>query len=201
VAFEYGVDHRIYKPRAIERRRDTVIYYARQETARRAVPIGLLALAELHRRQPNVQIALFGSAYPIHTSFPHVHLDILDPDVLAWLYSEATAGLCLSLTNFSLMPKEMMACGLPCVDLAGASAESIFGQTGPLELAELNPIAIADALERLLTDEELWEHRSEAGLEYVKLQSWDHAADSVEVGIRHALRIRESGVDDPGVPK
>ena len=85
-----------------------------------------------------------------------------------------------------------MACGLPCVDLAGASAESIFGQTGPLELAELNPIAIADALERLLGDQELWEHRSEAGLEYVKLQTWDRAADSVEVGIRHALRIREA---------
>ena len=103
----------------------------------------------------------------------------------------------LSMTNFSLIPKEMIACGLPCVDVAGASAESIFGKAGPLELAELNPVAIADALERLLTDRELWEHRSQAGLEYVKHQTWDRAADAVEAGIRHALRMREtSGVSN-----
>ena len=61
------------------------------------------------------------------------------------LYSEATVGLCLSLTNFSLMPKEMLACGLPCVELAGISAESIFGEDGPLELAPLDSNRIADA--------------------------------------------------------
>ena len=75
---------------------------------------------------------------------------MLSPTQLAWLYSEATVGLCLSLTNFSLMPKEMLACGLPCVELAGISAESIFGADGPLELASLDPIALADAIERLL---------------------------------------------------
>jgi glycosyltransferase involved in cell wall biosynthesis len=190
-AFEYGVDHQVYQPRPTERRRDTVIYYARRETARRAVPIGLMALAELRRRRPDVTIALFGSEGPVATSFPYVHLGILDPEQLSWLYSETTAGLCLSLTNFSVIPKEMMACGLPCIELAGASAESIFGRDGPLELAALDPSAIADAVERLLSDAELWERRSKAGLEYVAVHSWDRAADTVEAGIRHALRLRE----------
>jgi glycosyltransferase involved in cell wall biosynthesis len=193
-AFEYGVDHEIYRPRPVSRRTDTVIYYARSETPRRAVPIGLMALAELHRRRPDVRIALFGSTFPMRTPFPHVQLGILDPVELSWLYSEATAGLCLSLTNFSLMPKEMMACGLPCVELAGASAESIFGRSGPLELAELNPLAIADALERLLSDRERWEFRSQAGLEFVRVHTWDRAADEVESAIRHALARREAPV-------
>ena len=51
------------------------------------------------------------------------------PHQLARLFCEATVGLCLSLTNYSLIPKEMLACGLPCVDLRGASAESVFGPT------------------------------------------------------------------------
>ena len=191
-AFEYGVDHDVYKPRPIRRQLDTVVYYARHETARRAVPVGLMALAELHRRRPDVRLALFGSSQFIHTSFPYVHLGILSPEQLSWLYSEATAGLCLSLTNFSLMPKEMMACGLPCVELAGASAESIFGRTGPLELAELRPMAIADALERLLTERDLWEHRSKTGLDFVSVHTWDRATDAVESGIRHALTLREA---------
>src|SRR5207248_8453132 len=140
--------------------------YSRHETPRRAVPIGLLALAELHRRRPDVRIALFGSRYPTDTSFPHMELGVLDPVELSWLYSEATVGLCLSLTNFSLMPKEMLACGLPCVELAGVSAESIFGSAGPLALAPLNPDQVADALERLLDDRSEWERRSRAGIEF-----------------------------------
>ena len=191
-AFEYGVDHEVYRPRPVLRRRDTVIYYARFETARRAVPIGLLALEELYRRRPDVRIVLFGTEGPIDTSFPYEHMGILSPEQLAWLYSEATAGLCISLTNFSLMPKEMMACGLPCVELAGASAESIFGQGGPLELSELDPFAMADHLERLLNDQQLWDRRSQNGLEYVTAHTWDAAANAVEAGIRHALALREA---------
>jgi glycosyltransferase involved in cell wall biosynthesis len=194
--FEYGVNHDVYQPRPIKRREDTVVYYARHETPRRAVPIGLMALAELHRRRPDIRFALFGTKDRIHTSFPYRHLGVVDPGQLSWLYSEATAGLCLSLTNFSLTPKEMMACGLPCVELAGASAESIFGTTGPLELAPLDPTAIADALERLLDDRTRWEHRSSAGLEYVAAHTWDKATDQVEAGLRRALRLREASMDD-----
>jgi glycosyltransferase involved in cell wall biosynthesis len=93
------------------------------------------------------------------------------------------------------MPKEMMACGLPCVELAGASAESIFGADGPLELAPLDPFAIADALERLLTDEDRWNERSQRGLGFVRVHTWERAADAVEAGIRHALRLRERSLE------
>ena len=86
-----------------------------------------------------------------------------------------------------------MACGLPCVEVAGASAESIFGREGPLELASLDPGSIADALERLLDDRALWERRSEAGLAYVAAHTWDRATDEVEAGLRRALRQREAG--------
>src|ERR1700744_3066232 len=144
----------------VSRRRDTVIYYARHVTPRRAVPVGLMALAELHRRRPDLRIGLFGAEGGLESPSPSEHLGVLPPPQLATLYSEATVGLCLSLTNFSLMPKEMLACGLPCVERAGVSAESIFGPDGPLELAPLEPIALADALERLLLDRGLRERHS-----------------------------------------
>ena len=190
-AFQLGVDHDTYHPRPVARRVDTVVYYARYATPRRAVPIGLMALAELHRRRPDVRIVLFGTDEVLDASFPYEHIDVLSPTQLSWLYSEATVGLCLSLTNFSLMPKEMLACGLPCVELAGISAESIFGSDGPLELAPFEPQAIADALERLLDDREHWQRRSQAGIEFVASHTWDHATDEVEAGLRHALRERE----------
>jgi glycosyltransferase involved in cell wall biosynthesis/GT2 family glycosyltransferase len=190
-AFQLGVDSETYRPLPVDRRSDTVIYYARHATPRRAVPIGLMALAELHRRLPDVRIVLFGTDKPLHAAFPYEHLAVLTPRQLARLYSEATAGLCLSLTNFSLMPKEMLACGLPCVELSGVSAESIFGEDGPLDLALLEPQALADALERLIVDRDRSQRRSYEGIEFVASHTWDHATDEVEAGLRHALRERE----------
>jgi glycosyltransferase involved in cell wall biosynthesis len=191
-AFQLGVEGDTYRPLPVERRRDTVVYYARHSTPRRAVPIGLMALAELYRRRPDVRIVLFGTDKPLHAAFPYEHMGVLSPPQLARLYSEATVGLCLSLTNFSLMPKEMLACGLPCVELAGVSAESIFGEDGALDLAPLDPPRIADALERLLADRALWERRSREGREFVASHTWERATDEVEAGLRHALRERET---------
>jgi O-antigen biosynthesis protein len=190
-AFELGANHDVYRRREVERRRDTVVYYARHTTPRRAVPVGLMALTELKRRRPDTRIVLFGAGEPPHAAFPYEHLGVLSPEQLSSLYSQATVGLCLSLTNFSLMPKEMLACGLPCVELAGVSAESIFGSDGPIELAELDPDRIADAMERLLDDRELWERRSREGIEFVASHTWEQATDQVEAGLRHALRERE----------
>ena len=188
--FDFGVDFDAYTPRPIERRRDTVIFYARAITERRAVPLGLLALEELHRRRPDVRIQLFGELDPIETRFPYEHLGIEAPEALSWRYSEATAGVVLSMTNYSLIPKEMLACGLPCVDLAGYPSEATFGADGPVELAAFDPLALCAAIERLLDDQQRWEQRSRAGLEFVSGHTWDRAADQVEAGLRNALRLR-----------
>jgi len=189
--FRFGVDHDVYRPLPLERRRDTILFYSRDVTPRRAVPLGLLALDELWRRRQDVRIVLFGDHEPTDTTFPYEHLGIVGTGELARRYNEATVGLCLSLTNYSLIPQEMLACGLPCVDLAGGCPEAVFGRDGPVELAEADPLALADALEALLDDEQRWHRRSEAGLAFVADASWDLAAEQVEAGLRQALRERE----------
>jgi glycosyltransferase involved in cell wall biosynthesis len=190
--FDYGVDHGVYHPRTVERRRDTVVYYCRSTTPRRAVALGVMALHELHRRRPDVRVVMFGERYPLPTPFPYEHLGVATPEQLSWLFSEATVGLCLSMTNYSLIPQEMLACGLPCVDLQGASAESVFGVDGPVELTPFDTVALADHVQRLLEDRALWERRSQAGIDFVAGRSWDHAAEQVEKALRAALREREA---------
>jgi glycosyltransferase involved in cell wall biosynthesis/SAM-dependent methyltransferase len=197
--FDFGVDHDVYHPRDIERRRDTVVFYGRDATPRRAVPLGILALEELHRRRPDLRFVMFGDSHPGEAPFPYEHLGIASPDQLAYAYSEATVGLVLSMTNYSLIPQEMLACGLPCVDLAGFSAETVFGADGPVELAPFDPLALADAMERLIDDPALWERRSASGRSFVDERTWDHAAGQVEAGIREALRLREQEFGAPDV--
>jgi glycosyltransferase involved in cell wall biosynthesis len=195
-SFRFGVDHSVYHPRG-DQPREGVLFYARDTTARRAVPLGLLALDELWRRRPNLRIGLFGSDDPLETSFPCEALGLLSPPGLAERYSRAAVGISLSLTNYSLIPQEMMACGLPCVDLAGRSSEATFGRDGPVELSDPDPLALADAIERLLDDRGRWRQRSEAGLAYVADATWERAARDVEAGLRSALSERSRSARAP----
>jgi glycosyltransferase involved in cell wall biosynthesis len=186
-AFDLGVDHESYRPLPTHRRDDLVLFYARPTTPRRAVPLGVLALAELHRRRPGVEIALFGEARELQTTFPHRHLGVLAPDALAHAYASAAVGLVLSLTNPSLVPTEMLACGLPVVDLAVPSMLDTFGPDGPISLATPDPAALADTIETLLDDLELRAEHTRAGLALATTRTWPAAAQQVETGLREAL--------------
>ena len=189
--FQYGVDHAVYRPRSVARRRDTVVLYARHGTPRRAVTLGTLALTRLQRRRPDVRIVLFGDPQPLRTPFPHEHVGVASHEQLSWLFSEATVGISLSMTNYSLVPQEMLACGLPAVDLDRPSPRSVFGANGPVALAARDDAAIADVVERLLDDEAEWERRSRLGIEFVRGHTWDAATEQVERELRNALRLRE----------
>jgi glycosyltransferase involved in cell wall biosynthesis len=191
--FDFGVDHDAYLPRPVPRRRDTVVFYGRDVTPRRAVPLALMALQELKERRPDLHVVSFGNKRPIDAPFDYEHLGIRSPQELSWVYSEGTVGLVLSLTNYSLIPQEMLACGMPCVDLAGLSAESVFGHDGPVALSPFDPIELADVIYRLMTDESEWRRRSDAGIAFVAGRTWDLAAAQVEAGLREAVRRGREG--------
>ena len=191
--FRYGVDHAVYRPRPVPRREDTVVFYCRSVTPRRAIALGIMALARLYESRPDIRIVMFGDREPTRAPFPYEHIGIATPEQLAWVYSEATVGMCLSLTNYSLIPQEMLACGLPCVDLEGASASSVFGPDGPVQLVPFDVDRLAESLQGLLADRPDRERRSAAGMAFVKPHTWDLAAIQVERELRTALRLREFG--------
>ncbi|MFT4049376.1 MAG: glycosyltransferase [Solirubrobacterales bacterium] len=178
--FMLGVDASEYSPTDTPRRDDTVAFYARSFTERRAVELGLLALAEVKRRRPEVRVALYGSNDMIEAPFAYQHVGVVSPERLRRLYGEATVGLSLSLTNYSLIPQEMMACGLPVVELAGRACEGVFGGNGAvISLAQDQSIDIAEKVIELLDDPVLRAARSEAGLEFARTHSWEIATRTV----------------------
>jgi glycosyltransferase involved in cell wall biosynthesis len=185
--FDLAVDHSTYRPTGERRRDDLVVFYARSETPRRAVPLGLLALEELRRRRPHVEIALFGGDAALPAPFDHTNLGVLDALRLAQLYSRAAVGMVFSLTNPSLVGLEMMACGLVCVELATGSMLSTFGATGPLKLADPNPLSLCAALEQLLDDRALRERMAGDGVAWMQERTWNRAAAQVEAGLRAAF--------------
>lgn len=189
--FDLAVDHAVYRPSG-RRREDLVVFYARAVTPRRAVPLGLLALSELSVRRPGLEIVLYGEDRRLAAGFKHRNMGVLEGRRLAELYSQATVGMVLSLTNPSLTGLEMMACGLPCVELASEPMLATFGRDGPLQLAEPDPVALCAAIEVLLDDAERLEGVSRAGLALMAERTWEGAAAQLEDGLRAALEGKTS---------
>lgn len=183
-AFTLGVDLEEYGQDDSPRRSDMVTFYARSFTERRGVELGLLALAEVKRRLPNTRIALYGAPNAPQAPFAYQQLGVVSPARLSRLYNEASVGLSLSLTNYSLIPLEMMACGLPVVELAGRACEGVFGEDDSLiSLAHENPMAIADRIVELLEDPQLRGQRAAAALTFAQANSWEHSQAQVVAAI------------------
>jgi len=183
----YGIDE-AYHPRDVERRVNSVVLYGREVTPRRAVALGLMALGHVHRRRPDLRVIVFGNPQPVEASFPYEHIGLASPRQLAWLYSQATVGVAFSMTNSSLVPQDMLACGLPVVDLAGFGTEAVQGPDGPVEFAAFDDLAVAAAIERLLARPGLRAERRRAGLEFARTHRWSRSVDVVEQTVRRVLQ-------------
>jgi len=184
VGFELPVDHDLYRPQEIKRQRPAarpkVLFYARPSTPRRAVVLGLAALERVARVHPQVEIVLFGAKRLPRPPFRSTNLGVLSGPELADLYRSADLGVSFSLTNPSLVTLEMMACGLPTVDLASPPMVSTFGhQKAPL-LCRPSAAEIADRIVGLLSDPEAYESLRKNCLAVASTHAWEPVIDQIE---------------------
>lgn len=165
-----------------------IAIYARDHTERRAVQLALMALDRLGAAGAPIEAHFFGSAaLPfLAASYPAWHHGILDPQGLARLYADCDLGLCFSATNYSLVPQEMMAAGLPVVELDGESTRAIFPE-GVVTLAGPDPADIADKIAALAADPARRIAQGQRALDWVGQFSWQGAADTVLSAITERL--------------
>ena len=134
--FECGTDLDVFSFAGEEGRAEELIaVYARRETERRAVDLAMAGLAVLAERRPTIRPVLFGSRQQTKLPFAAEDLGVVPPRRLAELYRSAQVGIVFSLTTHSLVAHEMMASGLPTVELEGDNVGSALGAAG--ELVEL----------------------------------------------------------------
>lgn len=144
-SYDYAIDPELYC-RANTARRSEVLFYARPPTPRRATEFGLLALAELHRRRPDIRIHLVGwdmSGFSV--PFPYVNNSALDISQLNAVYNQCAAALLLSLTNLSLLPIEVMAAGTVPVVNDAPNTRGVL-QSPYVDFAPMAPRALAERL-------------------------------------------------------
>lgn len=165
-----------------------IAFYYRAETPRRAVELGLAAFDLLHARGIAFHVDFFGSPAPAGLPYAHHDHGVLDPAALGALYRAADLGLVFSATNYSLVPLEMMACGLAVAELQGDSTDAAFPPNSILRLPPWPP-AIAEQLAAALSAPDTLAAQRDTAHAFVSALSWTTTGQRVEQGLLAGLGI------------
>ncbi|MFT3928195.1 MAG: glycosyltransferase [Myxococcales bacterium] len=189
VAQRYGMQacgfHLGYEPETYyvdplaERDPNRVVVYMRPSTERRGTELLLAALLLVQRERPQTRISIFGTPSIPAVGLKAEIMGLLNEEQLRRLHSASAITLLTSLTNYSLMPIEAMACGSVVIDLDVESMRATFGIDAPISLVKPDPQAIAREILELLNDREKLAEKSAACIAYAQGFQWSRAFDEV----------------------
>lgn len=143
--FDFGADLNIYKKLDNVEKENAICFVYQPEKSRRCDYIGLKALRIVKTLRPDIQIYLYGSNMPATFDFECQNLNIISIEKCNELYNRCKVGVCMSASNPSRIPFEMMAAGLPVVEMY--KENNIYDMPdGGVLLARTTPEAIASAI-------------------------------------------------------
>ncbi|WP_105244572.1 glycosyltransferase [Psychrobacter sp. Marseille-P5312] len=189
--FHLAYDKEIYNQDNITRQNSNevfkIAFYARHFTERRAVELGLLALEQLGKWGLPIEVHTFGAPLKTNSApFKLVDHGVVSPNQLAEFYKDCDLGIVFSATNYSLIPQEMMACGIPVCELDTESTRAIFNED-IVKFLNPNPRIMAEQIKSLLFKYEELNAMAERATEWVNQFSWEKSARIVEQGILERL--------------
>ncbi|MBV9198904.1 MAG: glycosyltransferase, partial [Alphaproteobacteria bacterium] len=174
-----------------------IAFYGRQETPRRTVELGFLAFELLAREGISFHLHLFGGTVaPASLPYPFTNHGILTAAELGKLYRSVSMGVVFSATNYSIIPREMMACGLPVVELNSESSRRSFAD-GAAALVEPTPESAATHIKSLLLDHRRRRQLAQRGRDAVAAFSWEKAASDIEAALLHRLEQAQDSTKAP----
>ncbi len=165
--FDFCADLKTYKKLDNIEKENAICFVYQPEKWRRCTDLGIQALKIVKTIMPEVKIYLYGSSVDKKVDFEAENLHIIPIEKCNEIYNRCKVGLCLSSSNPSRIPFEMMAAGLPVVELYRENNLYDMPNDAVL-LAESTPEAMATAILSILKDEELQKKMSNAGLNFMK---------------------------------
>jgi len=169
--FDFCADLNVYKKLNNVKKEKAICFIHQPEKSRRCAKIGLNALLLVKKLMPDVKIYLYGSNDTVDDDIiaknNMINLHTMPIDKCNELYNKCTVGLCISASNPSRIPFEMMASGLPVVDVYRENNLYDMPEDGIL-LADATSEAIASALIKVLKDTKLQKEMSINGNKYMQ---------------------------------
>jgi len=166
--FEFGANTKIYRPDTTKSQIEkSVCFIYQPDKPRRCAQLGLEALGILKHRMPEVKIYLYGSSAKGNIWFKHEHLGLLDLNACNALYNKCSVGLCISSSNPSRIPFEMMSAGLPVVEIYRENNLYDFPENG-VSLCKQNAESLAQGMIDILIDDNKQARMSAAGSKFMQ---------------------------------
>lgn len=192
--FNFCADTSIYRPLADAEKENAICFVYQPEKPRRCSAIGIEALRIVKYLRPDVKIYLYGSAQKGYVSFQHTNLGIISLQECNALYNRCKVGFCISSSNPSRIPFEMMASGLPVVDIY---MENNLYDMPPeaITLAHYTPESIAEALIFILDSQELQAKMSDAGKRFMRGRTLEAGYEQFYHAVENVLngKVEECG--------
>lgn len=188
--FELGFDPQVYNIKNIQRSKNTIVFYARRETPRRAYELGVLALKLVKEKRPETEIIFFGSNLRHNPGFSIEDKGVLSSAQLSMLYNYATVGVVFSLTNYSLIPLEMLACGLPVIELKSECNKLVFEGVPGITLVEPDPFVIAERIIEVIDNPSAFHSKLYKEIGKLEHLTWEKQAEKVEKLIYTLSKIK-----------
>lgn len=192
-----GVDTGIYRPISESTRRPQIAFLFQPEKGRRLSRFCELALAIVKSRIDNVDIISYGSSHPPSSELDSIHMGLVsDLEELNKLYNTSAVGLCVSLTNPSRIPFEMMAAG--CIPVDVYRYNTLFDYASDTAvLAYQNPESLAAAILGLLQDNPGLESRSLACIDFAENRTLDWEIDTIVNSILYVVSSGNKSMKTP----
>ena len=188
--FDFCSDRRIYRPLPEAKKEHAICFVYQPDKPRRCSVLGIEALGIVKFLRPDVKIYLYGSNIKGNVWFEHENLGIIPLEKCNALYNKCEVGLCISSSNPSRIPFEMMAAGLPVVDLYMENNFFDMPNEG-VRLAHTTPESIAQALIEILDHPEQAAQMSEAGKRYMADKDLEHGFEQFYAAVSDMAARRE----------
>jgi len=188
--FDFCADRRIYRPLPEAKKEHAICFVYQPDKPRRCSVLGIEALGIVKFLRPDVKIYLYGSNIKGNVWFEHENLGIIPLEKCNALYNKCEVGLCISSSNPSRIPFEMMAAGLPVVDLYMENNFYDMPNEG-VRLAHTTPESIAQALIEILDHKEMAAEMSEAGKRYMADKDLEHGFEQFYAAVSEMAARRE----------
>ena len=188
--FDFCADRRIYRPLPEAKKEHAICFVYQPDKPRRCSVLGIEALGIVKFLRPDVKIYLYGSNIKGNVWFEHENLGIIPLEKCNALYNKCEVGLCISSSNPSRIPFEMMAAGLPVVDLYMENNFYDMPNEG-VRLAHTTPESIAQALIEILDHPEKAAEMSEAGKRYMADKDLEHGFEQFYTAVSDMAARRE----------
>lgn len=188
--FDFCADHAVYRPLDGVQRERAVCMICQPEKPRRCPRLGIDALGIVKHHRPDVKILLYGSKEQPAIWYEHEWHGLQSVEGCNRLYNRAQVGLCISSSNPSRIPFEMMSAGLPVVDIHREN--NLYDQPDNcVSLAGTRADDIARAIIELLDDERRRASMTENGLRFMADRSLEHGYRQFIVATETILEERE----------